>query len=202
MIRRLLYLSLVAALAACGSAPQQPTTPAPAAALAPDAKARAQAAAKEFSTTLKAALSAQMAQGGTVAAIGFCHDQAPKIAAQVAATHGVRLGRVAVDGRTRNPANAASAWQAEGLAAFKAQVAAGTPPAELVRVAEAGLPDGVAVRMMRGIAVEPVCLACHGKALSPETATALRRHYPDDAATGFDAGDLRGALWVEVPDAP
>ena len=201
MIRASALVPLLAALAACSSTPPPaPAATAPAAVPAP--RERAQAAAKEFSTTLKAALSAQMAQGGTVAAIGFCHDEAPKIAAQVGATHGVRLGRVAVDGRTRNPANAASAWQAEGLAAFKAQVAAGTPPAELVRVAEAGLPDGVAVRMMRGIAVEPVCLACHGKALSPETATALRRHYPDDAATGFDAGDLRGALWVEVPDAP
>lgn len=201
MIRASALVPLLAALAACSSTrPPAPAATAPAAVPAP--RERAQAAAKEFSTTLKAALSAQMAQGGTVAAIGFCHDEAPKIAAQVGATHGVRLGRVAVDGRTRNPANAASAWQAEGLAAFKAQVAAGTPPAELVRVAEAGLPDGVAVRMMRGIAVEPVCLACHGKALSPETATALRRHYPDDAATGFDAGDLRGALWVEVPDAP
>lgn len=201
MIRASALIPLLAALAACSSTPPPaPAATAPAAVPAP--RERAQAAAKEFSTTLKAALSAQMAQGGTVAAIGFCHDEAPKIAAQVGATHGVRLGRVAVDGRTRNPANAASAWQAEGLAAFKAQVAAGTPPAELVRVAEAGLPDGVAVRMMRGIAVEPVCLACHGKALSPETATALRRHYPDDAATGFDAGDLRGALWVEVPDAP
>lgn len=201
MIRASALVPLLAALAACSSTPPPaPAATAPAAVPAP--RERAQAAAKEFSTTLKAALSAQMAQGGTVAAIGFCHEEAPKIAAHVGATHGVRLGRVAVDGRTRNPANAASAWQAEGLAAFKAQVAAGTPPAELVRVAEAGLPDGVAVRMMRGIAVEPVCLACHGKALSPETATALRRHYPDDAATGFDAGDLRGALWVEVPDAP
>ena len=201
MIRASALVPLLAALAACSSTPPPaPAATAPASVPAP--RERAQAAAKEFSTTLKAALSAQMAQGGTVAAIGFCHDEAPKIAAQVGATHGVRLGRVAVDGRTRNPANAASAWQAEGLAAFKAQVAVGTPPAELVRVAEAGLPDGVAVRMMRGIAVEPVCLACHGKALSPETATALRRHYPDDAATGFDAGDLRGALWVEVPDAP
>jgi hypothetical protein len=201
MIRASALIPLLAALAACSSTPPPaPAATAPAAVPAP--RERAQAAAKEFSTTLKAALSAQMAQGGTVAAIGFCHEEAPKIAAHVGATHGVRLGRVAVDGRTRNPANAASAWQAEGLAAFKAQVAAGTPPAELVRVAEAGLPDGVAVRMMRGIAVEPVCLACHGKALSPETATALRRHYPDDAATGFDAGDLRGALWVEVPDAP
>ena len=201
MSRASALIPLLAALAACSSTPPPaPAATAPAAVPAP--RERAQAAAKEFSTTLKAALSAQMAQGGTVAAIGFCHEEAPKIASHVGATHGVRLGRVAVDGRTRNPANAASAWQAEGLAAFKAQVAAGTPPAELVRVAEAGLPDGVAVRMMRGIAVEPVCLACHGKALSPETATALRRHYPDDAATGFDAGDLRGALWVEVPDAP
>lgn len=202
MIRRVWLLPVVAALAACGSTPPQATTPAAAAAPAPDAKARAQAAAKDFSTTLKAALAAKLAQGGTPAAIGFCHDEAPKIAARVGATHGVRLGRVAVDGRTRNPANAATAWQAEGLDAFKAQVAAGTAPADLVRVETRALPAGVSLRMMRGIAVEPVCLACHGKALSPETTTALRRHYPDDAATGFDAGDLRGALWVEVPAAP
>ena len=31
---------------------------------------------------------------------------------------------------------------------------------------------------------------------------AIARHYPDDAATGFDVDDLRGLLWVEVPAKP
>ena len=31
---------------------------------------------------------------------------------------------------------------------------------------------------------------------------AIQRRYPHDAATGFDAGDLRGGLWVEVPVSP
>ena len=34
------------------------------------------------------------------------------------------------------------------------------------------------------------------------TRAALARHYPGDTATGFEAGDLRGALWVEVPASP
>jgi len=30
----------------------------------------------------------------------------------------------------------------------------------------------------------------------------LSTHYPDDAATGYQAGDLRGWFWVEVPLQP
>jgi hypothetical protein len=32
-------------------------------------------------------------------------------------------------------------------------------------------------------------------------AEALARYYPQDAATGFDAGELRGWFWVVVPAA-
>jgi multidrug efflux pump subunit AcrA (membrane-fusion protein) len=38
--------------------------------------------------------------------------------------------------------------------------------------------------------------------VAPDTQAALRHHYPTDSAVGFDAGDLRGALWVEVPTTP
>ena len=81
----------------------------------------------------------------------------------------------------------------------KSCAAAGTPPGELVEVTDSGLPAGVSLRWMRGVAVEPMCLACHGKALELATRAALQRLYPTDSATGFAAGDLRGALWVEVP---
>lgn len=196
---------LAAMLAACSAPPTKPAAASPAAvAPAPAAdsaaaRERAQAAARDFSTQLRTALQAKLGEGGTEGAIAFCHDEAPKIAARVGAAHGVRLGRVPVPGRIRNPANAAQDWQAAVLADFQARAAAGTPPGELVAVRDHGLPPGVALRMMRGIAVEPACLACHGKTLSPQTAAALRRLYPGDTATGFEVGDLRGALWVEVP---
>jgi hypothetical protein len=44
-------------------------------------------------------------------------------------------------------------------------------------------------------------MACHGPSdsLAPDVADALALHYPDDRATGFTEGDLRGWFWVEVP---
>jgi len=204
----LLLSPLLAVLAACST---ESAAPPPLAAAAmettaaqpvPSAKVRAQAAAKAFGTALKQALGAELAKGGTSGAIAFCNTEAPKIAARVADEHGVRIGRVPVPGRQRNPANAAQPWQSDGLAALQARFDAGTPMADLVQMVDHGLPDGVALRMMRGIPVEPMCLACHGKSLAVDTRMALQRFYPDDTATGFDAGDLRGALWVEVPVTP
>lgn len=163
------------------------------------AEARAKAAAVDFSGQLKTALMAELQAGGPVHAVDFCHAQAPRIAEQVAKAHGVRLGRVAVPGRNRNPAHDPAAWQLEAVEAFQQAVDAGGPPAEQVRLLTAGLPEGVAARFAKGIAVEPPCLACHGKQIAPEVHDVLARHYPGDRATGFDVGDLRGLLWVEVP---
>ena len=59
--------------------------------------------------------------------------------------------------------------------------------------------NSLALRLMRGIATEPGCLACHGAQVAPAVRAAIAAHYPDDAATGFAVGDLRGGLWVEVP---
>ena len=199
-----LVLALVLSAGGCAQAPM-PATP-PTAIMVPPASSmppaeRAKAAGSAFSGALKSALAAKLAEDGTVGAIDFCHDEAPKIAERVSAEYGVRLGRVPVAGRQRSPANAPAAWQAEVLAAFE-RAAAGTPVSALQRVQTEGLPAGVALRSMRGIPVEPVCLACHGKALAEDTRAALARHYPGDTATGFEAGDLRGALWVEVPASP
>ena len=45
------------------------------------------------------------------------------------------------------------------------------------------------------------CLACHGlkEQISPEVQAQLDRLYPEDQATGFNEGDLRGWFWVNVP---
>ncbi|KAF1711374.1 hypothetical protein CSC70_05550 [Pseudoxanthomonas kalamensis DSM 18571] len=207
-LQRMIVLSSALLLAACqGASPSadaqdaDTATPAPVAETqAPDpALLRAQAAAADFSGQLRAALQQSMQSGGPVAAVDVCHTQAPGIADEVMRQHHVRLGRVALPGRNRNPGQAAQDWQLETLQQFQQAVAAGEPAAAQLRVQRDGLPDGVSLRMMRGIATEPPCLACHGSAVAAPVQAAIRAHYPDDAATGFEVGDLRGALWVEVP---
>lgn len=161
--------------------------------------ARAQAAVADLGQSLRTALKARLAQGGAVDAVGFCHDQAPVIAAAVSARHGIRVGRTAL--RHRNPDNAPDDWQRAVLRDFEAQAAAGVAPATLRASVRAGLPDGVALRYAQGIPTEPVCLACHGGAVAPPVAAAITARYPHDAATGFAEGDLRGMFWAELDAA-
>jgi len=46
-------------------------------------------------------------------------------------------------------------------------------------------------------AAEP-CLMCHGSGLDPALKAEIERLYPDDQATGFKAGELRGAFTVTI----
>ena len=211
MNRLTILLALVLASTACsnqtGSTPDPISPPVAAARMestvvTPDSAQIAKAAAGDFSGRLRTALMDRMQSEGPVAAVDFCHAQAPLIADAVMAEHGVRLGRVAVPTRNRNPDNAPMEWKLQALMQFQSAVDAGGAPAEQLFVQRDNLPPGIAMRMMRGISVEPACLACHGRALAPDVSKAIQRRYPHDAATGFDAGDLRGGLWVEVPVSP
>ncbi len=204
MIRSTLAGVAILLLAACS--PRNEATPEPPVAAAAasvvthgEAATRAQAAAEDLSETLQTALKARMSEGGPEAAIDFCHAEAPAIAAAVGEAHGLRVGRVPVPGRVRNPVNRAQGWQAEAVRELQARAGTGLPVAELAFRQSDGLPAGVALRTMKAIEIVPACLACHGENIAEPVRSALVRHYPDDAATGFKPGDLRGGLWVEVP---
>ena len=60
---------------------------------------------------------------------------------------------------------------------------------------------GTRVGVMRPVAHRAVCSPCHGRdeQLTPPVRSELKKRYPQDRATGFKEGDLRGWLWVEVP---
>ena len=179
--------------------PGQPQlTPEPAASTDPDLD-RALAAAQAFSTQLRGRLQTAMRDGGPTAAVAICNAEAPAIAETVMGEYDLRLGRVALPGRNRHPVQAADAWQLTTLEAFQQAVDGGAPAGGQVAVMREGLPDGIALRMMRGIVTEPGCLACHGSEIATDIRQAILTRYPDDGATGFAVGDLRGALWVEVP---
>jgi hypothetical protein len=52
---------------------------------------------------------------------------------------------------------------------------------------------------MKAIPTGEICLACHGESISPDVATAIREAYPQDQATGFSLGDIRGAFTLSKP---
>lgn len=156
--------------------------------------ARAKAAIKQFAGALQTELKTAMQAGGPVAAIAVCNTQAMPITAQVAAEHGMRLSRVSL--KNRNPANAPNEWQAAVLENFDRQKAAGKDITKLAWSETVNTDDGREFRFMKAIPTGEVCLKCHGTELAPGVAQALAGLYPEDRATGYSQGDIRGAFVV------
>jgi hypothetical protein len=171
---------------------------APAARAAADSAAisRAREAANTLGKDLQALLFGQLEQGGPVTAIAFCADSAQVRTARHAG-EGVYVRRVSL--KVRNPANTPDTVERATLEALAAQHAGGTLPAELVEVRGAGA--GREVHYTRPILVQEKCLACHGEPtqIDPAVKRVLTVRYPSDAAVGYRAGDLRGAISVRVP---
>jgi hypothetical protein len=146
---------------------------------------------------LKGELSAAVEKGGPVAAIDVCHTRAPAIAARLSAESGARVGRTAL--KVRNAANAPDDVQRAVLEQFASDMAAGRVGGPLEAAFEIKREGGIERHYLRAIPTEALCLTCHGETLAPELAAAIARDYPDDQATGFKLGELRGAFRVVWP---
>ena len=156
--------------------------------------ARAKGTIKQFAGALQTELKTAMQAGGPVAAIGVCHTQAMPITAQVAAEHGIQLSRVSL--KNRNPANVPNDWQVAVLKDFDRQQAAGKDITKLAWSETVTVDNGQEFRFMKAIPTGDVCLKCHGSQLAPEVVQVLADIYPDDRATGYKVGDIRGAFVV------
>jgi hypothetical protein len=161
----------------------------------PEISVEAESLANRYQSELQAKLQAAIANGGPVNAITVCRDEAPAIASRLSRESGWQLKRVGT--RVRNPASGApDEWEQRQLADFQRRLAAGTPAGALTVLTTVDEPRGRAVRYFRPIMTAPLCLTCHGAADAQpgELRAALQLHYPHDAATGYAAGELRGAL--------
>jgi predicted small lipoprotein YifL len=190
---------LLLALAGCGEpAPTEPPPAPPEAAPTVDAGQaaldQADAAAKTLGKTLKEKLQGAMAEGGPKAAIAVCADSAQGLHAQVAGETNAKVGRSSL--RLRNPNNAPPDWVGAWLNEQGEKKAADATG--FARIDEV---DGKQLaRVVKPIAVEPLCVTCHGTAeqIPAEVKEVLASRYPTDAAVGYAEGDLRGAIWAEV----
>ena len=187
-------LAMVLWLVALGCAPSPDVTGVgEGSSSAEQALERARAAADELGRRLAGELGAQLEAGTPAAAIDVCSRVAP-VTADELSREGLRIRRTSL--RVRNPANAADAWERSRLSEFEETVAGGDWPAELHEIDEAA----GELRFLRPIGINEVCSTCHGSAeeLDPEIRQSLAELYPDDRATGFAPGDLRGAFSVRV----
>ena len=151
-------------------------------------------AVAEYAGALKSELKAAMHSGGALEAITICNTQALVIGEEVSLANSVNLSRVSA--RNRNPDNVPNEWQAAVLADFEARKQAGESAGELTWHQVAETDNGREFRYMKAIPTGGLCLQCHGTAVAPPVAEKLAELYPDDKATGFSEGDLRGAFVV------
>ena len=157
-------------------------------ALAVEGRGIAKGFAGDLMTTLQSAIKDRGLAGG----ISACNVTAPVIAAEAAKKSGWSVGRTSL--KIRNPSNTPDAFERTALEDFEVAARAGTEPAKLERQ-EIVMRDGKRTfRFMKAIPTAEPCLACHGSSLKPDTVKAIRDLYPDDQATGYALGDLRGAF--------
>lgn len=172
-----------------GPAPESYTTDKAPEPLQP-AIARGQAAAKALQARLQTRL-VELLPKGPAGALDVCRREAYAIAADISLQQGFSMGRTSH--KLRNPQNAPKPWAAAIVAANAGKKAAD------VKAWAVDLGDQVGV--LQPIPMGEACALCHATPswMPKEVADAIKQGYPNDQATGFKPGDLRGWIWVEVP---
>jgi hypothetical protein len=158
---------------------------------------RARAASDALLQRLLGRLNHEYQQGGAERGAQVCAQVAQSLTREVAREQGVQIRRVSL--KNRNPRNTPDAWERHILQRWERELQAGK---QIGEVAEWRTERGQRVyRYVRPITIAmPLCLECHGdpKTIKPEVRRLIRQNYPNDKATGYKLGDLRGAFSITI----
>ncbi len=149
----------------------------------------AAAITQQFVGTLLPTLQLAMAAGGPLNAIEVCAVEAPAIAEKLSADTGWNVRRVSLKARNSSTAQP-DFWEIMALNLFDQRQRSGEQGAD-INLAEVVAGE---FRYMQAQPAAPLCLTCHGTDIAEDVRSALLRHYPDDKATGYTAGQIRGAI--------
>ena len=158
---------------------------------------RGRAIASETQAALSARLMRAVGEGGFTNALEVCSVEALPVTRSVADRNGVNIRRVSH--KARNPLDKATPDEMDLLRAFRTALdQEGEPPKPVLRSSNAESVTFYAPILINN----PLCLNCHGTVgsdIQPATLSTIRRIYPDDEATGFKYGDLRGLWRIDFP---
>ncbi|MFA6188172.1 MAG: DUF3365 domain-containing protein [Sulfuricurvum sp.] len=139
-------------------------------------------------------LKAQMMNNGPIAALGFCNARAQVLTKEISDSTHYNVKRVSL--LNRNPQNRASTQEAVIMDAWQNKLKeAQTLPAYEIHS------DGNVNHFYKPILINnEACLKCHGSVdAQSELGKAIKAAYPNDPATGYKMGDLRGMIVVDIP---
>jgi len=146
---------------------------------------------KEFGKTINSTLNGAMAQDRSgVLGMGVCSSMASKMVNDYNnITPNVTIRRTAL--KYRNPANKPDKTDEEVMYALM----------DSKDFKPVAVDMGSTYRVYKPLRVEGRCLACHGDEgrFSKQVKQMIKDKYPNDMATGFNEGDLRGVVVAEFP---
>ena len=133
-----------------------------------------------------------MKMGGPIAAIQYCNINAMSITDSLASANKVLISRVAE--KNRNNSNLISDYDSPIWEHYKTGE-------QNVKMADTVIKvDGKRVYYRPIYIANPACLNCHGQKgtdIMDGTVTKIAELYPDDRATGYNLGELRGMWKIE-----
>ena len=137
-----------------------------------------------------------MKSGGPANAVTFCSQKAQDIVTKTNSELGknVTISRITL--KPRNEKHLAKGDEAKILSSLQTLKENGVQlPKILVQKV-----DDKHTRVYKPIIVKAKCLICHGTEdkLHPKAKEAIKTKYPNDKATGYKVGDLRGAFVVDI----
>ena len=141
-------------------------------------------------SALNLQLKSAMKQGGVPYALTFCNVTAIPITDSLSTRYNVDIKRVSM--QNRNPDNAPDALEESMIASLQKMMVASYEGINMVVLDQDENPVYV-----QPIVLGDQCLQCHGKLGNDITAAnyeTIQSLYPDDKATGYRSGDLRG-IW-------
>lgn len=144
---------------------------------------------------ITSAVTKSINDGGVAKAAQYCSYIAIPMVDTLAAGHGVTIRRTS--DKIRNPKDAPTERELEVIKQFQQQKAAGKELQPLVEVI-----DPATVAYYQPILIQPLCLSCHGmpgETMTEDDYGIIKYLYPDDEATGYALGDLRGIFSLQIP---
>lgn len=146
-----------------------------------------------LSGALLAKLSSEIQENGITEAIQYCSVNALPITDSISKAEQVKISRISH--RNRNPLNAANSEEIELIKKYISQIetAGALTPTIVTRDNKHTYYAPIVIAM-------PTCLKCHGKPdtdIDAQVMSTLNTIYPEDKATGFEMGELRGLFKIE-----
>lgn len=154
--------------------------------------------AMELVSQIRNELTKELEFSGPMRGVVVCKYTVPEITSAISRRTGWRITRVSL--KPRNPAlGTADAWEQRVLLDFEKRAERGEKSDGLEFGEIVTEPSGRYYRYMKALPMGPLCTSCHGQAdkIAGAVKNLIAAEYPHDRATGYSAGQIRGAVTVK-----